>query len=251
MGIGLCGGTGGCCTFPVGGRSVEIKAFKWKEKFCIQVSGATGLVHHPMRGQDVPTPGPYTVGHPWPLAFSVPAQFILLLYLEATLPSPLGTEYLSEVLLMKAFKQQKKPLDNELSQYHEGVFSDTAVKWTDTPLRMQASVGAHVCIHVYVACRATRTGTPGCRPRVKSTVAAREAPALGPALSLTRALRGPPPPLPPSLKGGVSQQLRLPNHRLCTETHISLIITEASPGQAGRVTVFRLFDGERPGQDCE
>lgn len=72
--VGLCGGTGGCCTFPVGGRSVEIKASKWKEKFCTKVSGATGPVHRQTHGRDVPTPGSYRVGCPWPLAFSVPAR---------------------------------------------------------------------------------------------------------------------------------------------------------------------------------
>lgn len=85
---------------------MEIEAFKWKEKFCIQVSGATGLVHCRMCGRDVPTARPYRVRRPWPPAFSVPAQFVLLLYLEATLPSPLATEYLTEVLLMKALKKK-------------------------------------------------------------------------------------------------------------------------------------------------
>lgn len=108
------------------------------------------------------------------------------------------------------------------------------------PLHIQASVGAHTCTHVYMTCRATRTGTPSCLGRVKSPIMAHEDPALGPFPSLTRALRCPPLPLPPSLKGGVSHQLRLPNHRFCIETHITLIITDASPGQADRLTVFRL-----------
>ena len=32
-----------------------------------------GPVHRQMHGRDVPTPGSYRVGRPWPLAFSVPA----------------------------------------------------------------------------------------------------------------------------------------------------------------------------------
>ena len=85
--------------------------------------------------------------------------FISLFYLEAALTSPLGTEHLSGVLLMKALK--KKPLDNELSQDHEGVFSDKIVKkQTYMPLHTWACAGAHTWYtHVHAMQTHTRRHT--------------------------------------------------------------------------------------------
>ena len=133
-----------------------------------------------------------------------------------------------------------KPLINTQSlEVREELLPSIRVRRTG-----QAHTGKCGCTHVYTHVRDVQsrmhghTQLPG--GRVKSPVMAHEDPALGPFPSLTRALRCPPLPLPPSLKGGVSHQLRLPNHRFCIEIHITLIITEASPGQADRLTVFRL-----------
>lgn len=111
------------------------------------------------------------------------------------------------------------------------------------PPRIQTHKCTRTCRHVRTRTH-THTGTPSCLGKVTSTVMAQEGPARGPLPSPHKCSGlSSPSLLPPPLKGGAGHQ-----STDFTETHITLSITEVSPGQAeGRQCPAPLTGKGQPG----